>query len=1616
MKVKTKKIMAVICLILTFFTALPLQTFAAFITDMNSNAEFGVINGSLATYKHELHYANYDGATYMLFCIEYGKTSPTGKAYVYGDEFIAQYKENRQEYKKIAEMIYFGYTMKHGMGIPGSYEAQRDACATQQYVWEQTGKAPGRDSWNGTYMSSSIYANWLSEAEANYNQYHSRVSFDGENRAISIGETTTFSDGNGALAHFDSFNTTINGVNFAHDNGNNDLRVTATNEANGTVTFNSREHGICELMPNGAKYTSDTMSNYVYFQFSSGSVQNLMFSSYVDPTVFNLSVEIQSGSVQIQKYNNMGNPVANCTFDLYADEGCSQRLGTSTSDTNGQLVFDKLRPGTYWVKETSVPAGYLQDTSVKRVDVVNGQTATVEFKNNEPTGKIFVYKVSDNNDKVAGAVFSVRAEEDIKNAAGTKTFYTKGQEVIQIISAEGTGIAETPELPLGSYSVREVQAPKGYLLNENVYQANLVYQNSTTPVVEIKIEGIKNTEPTGKIIIHKVSEYDDKLTGAVFSVKADEEITNVAKTKTFYHKGQEIAKITTTNGVAEIDELPMGKYTIKEVQAPKGYLLNEKTFTVELKYKDQKTPVIEIEIDGIVDNEPRGNIGIVKKDSKTGSKAQGDATLKDAVYNVYANEDIYNVAKSKKFYSKGDLVATRNTNENGDCEDITGLPLGKYLVKEEKAPVGYMIDKKEYEVNLTYKDQYTKVITGNAQSTDKVKEMRIHLFKSGIKVNSGKTPGLAGAVFTIKLNSSVEKAYAQGYNYEEVWGGIDEFGNKVEVDSKRVAEAQVIAPTYETLETDENGDAYSGLLPYGTYIAKETTTPKDYESASDFTFSISEDESEIEDIAKKVKDIVVNNEQLETYIKLIKQDLKTGKKVSLNNATFQIKATKDIYDRATGKILYKKGEAVSQKIGSTTYNSFTTNAKSIVIPDKSYTNDKEELGTIITPLKLEVGTYEITEIKVPEGFLQLDEPVAFKVDGIKNYDKDQDGDFIKEVVVKNEQPTGTLIIDKSVALRDEVDTSIVDISDLSGIEFELTAKDDIIDYADGSVIYKKGQKVNIYKLDKNGDLNVTNLPMGIYELQEVKTIDGLVLNNKKYEVKFMQQDLVTKVYEVKEDISNDTTVFEFSKTDITGDVELEGAKLTVLDEKENIIDTWISSDKTHKIEGLVVGKTYTLKEEIAPNNYVKSTDIQFEVKNTKEVQKVEMIDKIVEMYKKNVGGEEVEGAKIQVFDKDGNVIDEWISSKEPHRINNLVENETYTLHEEIAPDGYVVANDIDFTVTEDKETQIEEMIDKILEITKADIAGNEIEGATLQVIDKDGNIVDEWVSTKAPHKVNGLKENETYTLHEEVAVDGYVKASNMEFKVTDKKETQKEIMIDKIVEITKTDLVTGEEIEGAELQVIDENGNVVDEWTSTKEPHKVTGLEEGKKYKLVEITAPYGYEMAEEIEFTVSFEKETQKCIMKDMPILKDIKLIKVDSKTKEIIKLDFSFGIYEDEACTKLIKEVHSDKENGTVLFEDLRYGTYYIKEIQSPNDYIKSDRAVKVEINDKGVFVDSNLVEENADGVYSFEFENEKIETPNTGDNSDIGLWLTLLATSSIAIAGLGIHEYKKRKLLKK
>lgn len=957
--------------------------------------------------------------------------------------------------------------------------------------------------------------------------------------------------------------------------------------------------------------------------------------------------------------------------------------------------------------------------------------------------------------------------------------------------------------------------------------------------------------------------------------------------------------VTVQNGKILLEKIKKGTYTIKEKSVGTGYLLNTESYKAEVKPNQTTTQAI-------VNKEPTGEISLIKTDKDTGNSNRvdgtshhGDVNLKGTEYTLYAKEDIYNVARTVKYFSKNEEIAKYTFNEYGvatvivtnrntpavlsvDGNTIKGLPMGTYYAKETHVVEGYMQDTEEHTYTISYQDMNTPVIKTSDTLKNTVQKAKFEVIKISTNTNTT-APVIANAEFTAILTK-----------YVDYYGSFDEAIKHLD---------QYAEDEYSIFKTGADGHGVSGLLAYGEYTVYETYTPSDeIETVEPFYIKIDRNSNGV------IKEYIENDAPFESYLKMIKIDKNTGKKVTFSNATFKLYRLNE----------NNEWEKVKCKTGL-----FNT--------DKWKT---DKTGLAVTEDKLKAGTYKIDEIELPTGFLQLENELTFKINrSNKTLEFDEDYDAYITVTVANEQPTGTLKIDKSVAIREDVDTSLVDISDLSKIKFKLTAKEKIIDYADGSTIYEKGQEVGTYNLTKEGKLEVKKLPMGKYELEEIETLDGLVLDNTKHEIVFKQEDTTTKVYTNEEKFVNDTTLVEFSKTDITGDKELEGATLTVTDSEGNVIDRWVSGEKTHKIEGLKAGEKYTLKEEIQVDSYVKATDIEFTVENTKEIQKVTMIDKVVDMSKVDIGGNEIEGAEMQVLDHEGNIVDEWVSGKEAHKIKNLEEGKSYILHEEVCVDGFVKATDIEFEVITDKETQHLEMIDKIVEMSKVDIGGEEIEGATIQVLDEEDNVIDEWVSGKEAHKISGLEEGKSYKLHEEISSGYFVKATDVEFEVSYDKETQHLEMVDKIVDVTKTDMVNGEEVEGAELVVTDEEGNEIDKWVSGKEPNHVVGLEEGKTYVLTEKTCPYGYEVAESVEFEVSLDKQTQLIEMKDMPILKSVQVEKIDKDTGEHIKSNkFTFGIFEDEECTKLIKEVGANEFEGTALFENLRYNTYFIKELRSP------------------------------------------------------------------------------------
>ena len=1151
-----------------------------------------------------------------------------------------------------------------------------------------------------------------------------------------------------------------------------------------------------------------------------------------------------------------------------------------------------------------------------------------------------------------------------------------------------------------------------------------------------------------------------------------------------YSDGVQVDTITTDkNGYAKSSILPVGNYTVKEITASTGYDLDENTYNVTI-VKDQTVRANSNETPG---NDPIG-IEIVKNDTETLGTPQGDATLEGAEFTVKYYDGYYTkdnlpekatrtwVIQTKKREIVGKTYYITNLNDfnkvSGDdfYLDENGavtLPLGTISIEETKAPTGYLlkgntlnvtdtatgttstVEDSNYVAQVTKEFKGAKLQFGNDANelvvTEKVKKQKIQIFKSGYRNGMSEVvKGLQGAEFTFKLKSEVDHV------------GWDN------------------ATVYDVVTTNEDGLATTKYLPFGEYLVRETVTPKDYYTNPDFTVSITKDHSEYENEEDQVKKVVLNNRPVETQLKLVKQDEETGKTVSLNSASFKIVADEDILDG--GNIVYKKGQYITQKVGGKKYDTFTTNSDNVVVVKTEYTNDDDEKGEVFLPLQFFAGKYHLEEVKVPTGFIGLGKTQSFEMSGLLDYTKDEDGDPIYTVTVRDEQPKGEIKLNKTVADLD-TDVDLVDRSDLSKIQFVLKAKENIYSPVDGSLMFAKddvittensGAIVNsgtevgngVYALSTDGHLDISNLPMGVgeaqYYLQEVKTLDGCVLDTTKYDAVFKQSDYTTKTYIKSFDVENLTTDFEFNKTDVTGDKEVEGAQLTITDEDGNVVDQWTSTDKVHSIEGLVVGKTYTLSESVTAKDYVKATDIKFTVKNSSELETVTMKDKQVSFTKTDVTGEkEVEGAEITVTDKEtGKVVDKWTSGKDSHFINGLEEGRTYILSETVSPEEYVKSTDIEFTVSKEKVNEKVNMKDKQVKVSKLTVGGEEVIGAHMQIIDEDGNVVDEWYSEGKSHIANGLEEGKTYTLHEDLSPLGLNLANDIEFEVTYDKENQKVEMIDTINEVSKVD-EKGNLLKGAEMTVTsNKTKNSIDKWISgqhifdvtdemkaqlkengkaegtymdeedstiqyniaknkgkddytvmfvkdgvttytnidlhgNETRHMIQGLEAGEEYVLKETKTPNGYATFKTQTFTAEEGKDTVLSMTDEDT---KIEISKQDITTKKELE---GAKLKVTDKDGKVIDEWTSGKQPH--MIKNLTAGeTYTLTEVIAPKNY-KVAESIQFTVKDTGV----------AQKVVMYD-ELLPVKKVKTGDNSHYEYYMML---AGVAVVVFGMVYFRKK-----
>ena len=1008
---------------------------------------------------------------------------------------------------------------------------------------------------------------------------------------------------------------------------------------------------------------------------------------------------------------------------------------------------------------------------------------------------------------------------------------------------------------IGSYTT----GSDGTVTVDNLMPQTVYIQETNVPDHLVLDSTVKNIEvKTGETV--NFTQTNNWKQGYLEVIKKDKKTGQTVKkagTKFEVLSGNQVISTITTNveGKAKTGLIDYGTYTIREKEAPQNYVIATLTQNQGVT-ENGKTYSVEVY------NEPvLGQIELQKQDSETGNTAQGDATLKDAEYVIKANENILNPADGTVLYAK-DEVISQKTVGNGVWGDTgTKKTDSNAKITWSNLPMGtYRIEEtKPSKGYLIDKNVYT-VTLSSTNSTQQV------VTKSAVS----KEQVIKGKLELAKMGSDGTSGVVQGL------AGV-EFTMKLYSDVQKNGWEK--AKTYDVLVTDQTGRDTSIDVPYGTYQVKETKTPENYYPAGDFFVTIDKDQ--------EIEYRMVNNAPFKAWLKIVKTD-NQGQKVTLSHATFKLKD--------------EDGNYVKQKVGLFYKDEWTTDEKGYVVLDNM----------------IESGTYTIEELKTPEGFLiGNDIKVNITADNNDIY-FDQDNQPVIEVTFVNEKPTGHLILHKEFEREEDVA--------IGGVQFKVTADSDIVDPATGKIIYKKGDPVNmgnvtdgIYVIDKNGKLELNNLPLGTtgarYKVEEVKTLDGYVLLDEPVIFEFDIKDNTTKEYTVEKTVENKLTETYFSKQNLHGK-ELKGGEYAVIDAKTgDIVEEWTSDGRTRLVKGLVIGKDYIYREDLTPLGYTYAKDVKFTMSENK--QTIIMKDTQVDVNKLDVNDNPVKGATLQVVStKTKNIVDQWITDGTDHHVEGLRVGETYKIREVKTPEGFVTANEIQFTVKENEDMSLN-MIDKKVIFEKKDVNGNVLEGAELQVIDKETEEqVDTWTTSEESYDINNLVVGKVYILREISAPEGKTIAKDIKFTVNDENENQYIQMIDTQVDVNKLD-VNDNAVKGATLQVVSiKTKNIVDQWTTDGTDHHVDGLTVGETYIIREVKTPEGFVTANEIQFTVK-EDEDMSLNMID----KKVVFSKQDAGGEEIEGASMQVI---DKETSDIVDEWVSTKDNH--LINNLVVGKTYI------------------------------------------------------------------------------------------
>lgn len=1125
-----------------------------------------------------------------------------------------------------------------------------------------------------------------------------------------------------------------------------------------------------------------------------------------------------------------------------------EQVATLTTDKAGKASVSNLYLGKYYLKEITPPVGYLLDEEEHdvncnyegdQVETVKRNTVSKEDVIKQPFQLI---KAADNDktdaDLLKGAGFSAYLISSLTVKDDGSYDFTNAPPIVLTkdgkteMFTDERGYACSIPIPYGRYIVRETTTPHNFMPVDDFIVT--VTENSSTPQVwrvllddefKAKLKIVKQDDETKQPVLLANTEFK------VYDLDAKKYVEQVTTyPNTVVHKSY----FTDENGYLILPEsLKCGNYRIEEVSAPDGYTQN--TQYVEIKVdKNTAYQMDSVSGDAIItvtyENHPVKGKLVIHKSGETLKSFKKDfvyeeTSLEGAEFEIYAAEDIFTPdhqvdeqGKRHVIYAKDTLVKTVTTNKNGEAV-IKDLPLGKYRVKETKAPAGFVLNPDSQEVSFIYKDQNTPEIEEKLEFSNERQKVELSVEKQDAE--TGKA--LKGATFGL-------------YNKEAISSG-----------DKVIVKADTLL---QEITSNEKGKAAFTLnLPLGRYYVKELQAPAGYVSSDEIlefdatyqgqdvktiklksvkknqpttvevtkadittgteldgvSMSVLDKDGNVIDSWTSVKDSphVIKRLQVgKTYI--LREELAPYGYLRATDVEFTISDTAEVQkvkmedEVPVARLLVnKKGEFldsvslldnakgmiehlfnyVTGNLTDVTFNVYA--AEAIRAADgvsADYYAADELVGSITTDGNgiaqmdnLPLGRYYIVEKETAHGYVLDNEPRYVDL----TY-RDQDTPL---VTYSADWQNARQRVQVEV-LKKEKDSDKV----LSGAIFGLYAADDIVS-SKGKVLLAKDTLIELKTTDEDGKIQfVADLPVDSrYYIKELAAPDGYVTDQEPQEFTFEYQGSGTSVAEYAFTFEDEQTTVELSKADLTDKKELPGASLKVTDENGNTVDEWVSKEEAHIIKGLIVGKKYKMTETKPADGYVTAESIEFTVENTKEVQKHQMLDDVtkVEISKKDItDSSEVPGAKLIILDKDGKKVESWTSTDKPHMVEKLPVGE-YTLREEQAPDGYLIAEDVKFTVKDTGKVQKVKMKDAHpygkLVIKKTDSTSKAaLSGAEFELREKEsGEVVEKLVTDKtgtatsgkipiATYKNGKVEKTVEYILVETKAPNGYELSSKKE--------------------------------------------------------------------------------------------------------------------------------------------------------------------------------------------------------------------------------------------------------------